>query len=167
MLEAAASRWRAVLKLPGTERQRSGSPGKCLGWEGKGKILFAQGFLCARTKPCAFTRLPILNSSLVDHIIQFKGKESQAQRGWEVCPWSHRDQNFSYSSKARSRSFLYSLLRANWMKVAKYITRWYVLKLVWSGTSRPGSTVQEKGVAGLAGGVGRECEGRNARQGLQ
>ena len=49
------------------------------------------------------------------------------------------------------------------MKVAKYITKGYVLKLVWSGTSRPGSTAEEWGV----GGRGGECEGRNARQGLQ
>ena len=73
-----------MLKLPGTERQRSGSAGKYPGWEGKGKILFAQGFLCARTKPRAFARSPILNSSSVDHIIQFKGKESQAQQLWWV-----------------------------------------------------------------------------------
>lgn len=52
-----------------------------VGKEGKEKILSAQGFLCARTKPGAFIRSPILNSSSVDHIIQFKGKESQAQRG--------------------------------------------------------------------------------------
>lgn len=81
MLEAAASSRRAVLKLPGTERPRSRSPGQRLGWEGKGKVLFALGFLCARTKPRAFTRSPILNSSSMDHLILFKGKESQAQRG--------------------------------------------------------------------------------------
>lgn len=52
-----------------------------VGREGKEKILFAQGFLCAKTKPGAFPRSPTLNSSSVDHIIQFKGKKSQAQRG--------------------------------------------------------------------------------------
>lgn len=34
---------------------------------------------------------------------------------------------------------------------------------------KAGSTVQERGVVGFGGGggVGRECEGRNTRQGLQ
>ena len=47
------------------------------------------------------------------------------------------------------------------MKVAKYITKRYVLKLVWSGTSRPGSTVEEWGVGGGAGSVRAEMQDKD------
>lgn len=71
------------LKLPETKKMEKQEPREAWGVGGKGKAWWLHAYYVPGTKSGASTVI----------CSQLKCGETHAQRGWGVCPWSHRDQN--------------------------------------------------------------------------